>query len=73
MLRVGHFNDDNNADLLCDDAVNGIIKLITLWEKVKVILLKNNQLLPLLAIVAKLSLLKSERGLADETSKASCN
>ena len=23
VLRVGHFNDDYNADLLCDDTVNG--------------------------------------------------
>ena len=23
VLRVGHFNDDNNADLLCDDTING--------------------------------------------------
>ena len=24
VLRVGHFNDDNYADLLCDDTANGM-------------------------------------------------
>ena len=35
VLRVGHFNDDNNADLLCDDTNNGNnnkVKMATTWR-----------------------------------------
>ena len=43
VLRIGHFNNDNNADLLCDDTVNGMIQLTALCSKVEEIHLTPSQ------------------------------
>ena len=34
VIRVGHFNDDNYADLLCDDTVNGMFTIADLRRNI---------------------------------------